>query len=82
MVSVFKAVTMRPRKLSKAGIKAVEAAARQQLVAEVEDLEQRSHSLGMHVTAHALNRAKNALVWEIAGNVEMAGKASRDERQA
>jgi hypothetical protein len=50
------------------------------LVAEIEAAEQRAHHLGLHVTAHALNRAKNALGWEIAGDITRAGMAARDER--
>lgn len=80
MANAFEMVNARPRRLSKAGIKDVENAARQQLVAEVQDLESRAHGLGLHVTAHALNRAKNALGWELAGNIEKAGAAARDER--
>lgn len=43
--------------------------------------EQQAHRDGFHVTAHALNRAKNACGWEIAGDVERAGEAARGERQ-
>lgn len=58
----------------------INQAARQNMVQEIQELETRAHGLGMHVTAHALNRAKNALGWELAGDVEQAGKAARDER--
>lgn len=47
------------------------------LLAHIEAAEQQAHRDGFHVTAHALNRAKNALGWEIAGDVEQAGRASR-----
>lgn len=50
------------------------------LLAHIEAAERRAHQDGFHVTAHALNRAKNALGWEMAGDVEQAGRASRDER--
>lgn len=50
------------------------------IVREIEELEQLCHRRGLHVTARALNRAKNALGWELAGNVEEAGRAGRDER--
>ncbi len=50
------------------------------LLDEIGRCEQRAHKCGALVTAHALNRAKNALGWEIAGDVEQAGKASRGER--
>lgn len=51
------------------------------LVLAIEDAEQRAHKLGLHVTGHALNRAKNALGWEVAGDVEQAGRAARGERR-
>jgi hypothetical protein len=51
-------------------------AANQQLVEDIQTLESFAHARGMHVTAHALNRAKNALGWELAGDIEQAGKAS------
>lgn len=50
------------------------------LLAHIEAAERQAHRDGFHVTAHALNRAKNACGWEIAGDVERAGKAARDER--
>lgn len=50
------------------------------LLAEIGRCEQRAHKCGALVTAHALNRAKNSLGWEIAGDVEQAGRSSRDER--
>jgi hypothetical protein len=40
------------------------------LIGDLQLLEGRAHRLGMHVTAHALNRAKNAAGWELAGDVE------------
>lgn len=52
----------------------------QDLASDVEALEQRARYLGAHVTAHALNRAKNALSWEIASDVEQAGRAARGQR--
>lgn len=51
-------------------------AANQQLIEDIQTLESFAHARGMHVTAHALNRAKNALGWELAGDIEQAGKAS------
>lgn len=50
------------------------------LLSHIEAAERQAHADGFHVTAHALNRAKNALGWEMAGEIELAGKASRDER--
>jgi vacuolar-type H+-ATPase subunit D/Vma8 len=50
---------------------------RQNLVQEIQMLENLAHKVDAHVTAHALNRAKNALGWEIAGNIEQAEKAAR-----
>lgn len=52
------------------------AAANRQLIQDIQTLESFAHARGLHVTAHALNRAKNALGWELAGNIEQAGKAS------
>lgn len=52
------------------------------LLATIEAAEQTAHRNGFHVTAQALNRAKNALGWELAGNVEQAGKAALDKRPA
>lgn len=45
------------------------------LVNDIQALESRCHRLGVHITGHALNRAKNALGWEMAGNAEQAAKA-------
>jgi hypothetical protein len=48
----------------------------QQMIRDIQTLESFAHARGLHVTAHALNRAKNALGWEVAGDVEQAAKAS------
>lgn len=79
MVSVLKAATSKPRKASYKLERAALAAARHALLNELQDLEHRAHGLGLHVTAHALNKAKNALGWEMAGDVEKAGEAARGE---
>jgi len=50
------------------------------LLTRIGNAEIDAHRLGFHVAGHALNRAKNALGWELAGDVEQAGKAGRDER--
>lgn len=68
------------RRLSAADKLAINRAAHQMLVQEIGELEQRAHRLGMLVTARALNQAKNALGWEMAGNVLAAGKAARGSR--
>lgn len=61
--------------------KAIQAAlARQDFVEEVQALETKAHDLGLHVTGHALNRAKNALGWELAGDIEQAGRSALDQR--
>ena len=52
------------------------------LLATLEAAEQTAHRNGFHVTAHAINRAKNALGWELAGNQREAAKASLDDRSA
>ncbi len=51
--------------------------AHRQLAAMIEKAEQLAHREGLHVTAHALNNAKNASGWEMAGDIEQAGKAAR-----
>jgi hypothetical protein len=73
---------MNPKKrtLTKADKAAISHAARLGMISEIEELEQRAHGLGMHVTAHALNNAKNALGWEIAGNIKVAGMAAKGQR--
>jgi hypothetical protein len=53
---------------------------RRDLLKEIERCEQRAHQIGMHATAHALNNSKNACGWEMAGNLEMARKASKGLR--
>lgn len=52
------------------------------LVGDIQALESRAHRLGMTITGHALNNAVNAAGWELAGEAELAGKASRGERAA
>lgn len=47
------------------------------LIQHIQNAETQAHRDGFHVTAHALNRAKNALGWEMQGEIEEAGKASR-----
>lgn len=50
------------------------------IVAEIQALETRAHQFGLHVTGRALNQAKNACGWEVAGDTLMAGKAALGER--
>lgn len=52
------------------------------LIDDIQALESRAHRLGMTVTGHALNNAKNAAGWELAGEPILAGKAARGERAA
>jgi len=80
MVDVLKASVSKPRRLTAQDKVAINRAAADNLLRDIQDIEDRAHRLGMTVTAHAINRAKNALGWEIAGDVVRAGKASRDER--
>jgi len=68
------------RRLSRADKLAINRAGQQVLCQEIEELEQRAGRLGMHVTARALNQAKNALGWEMTGDILAAGKASRGQR--
>jgi hypothetical protein len=62
-------------------ISADAAEARLSLVQKIQQLEQEAHGSGLLVTARALNQAKNAWGWEVAGNILAAGKAARGERQ-
>lgn len=57
-----------------------QALQRRILLEDIQLLETRAHHLGLTVTGHALNNAKNAAGWEMAGNIELAGKAARGER--
>lgn len=50
------------------------------LVLEIDALQKRAHEIGLHVTGHALNSAKNACGWEFSGDIEQAGKAARSDR--
>lgn len=47
------------------------------LLNEIERLERQAFSIGSNVTGHALNRAKNALGWEMAGDIEQAAVAAK-----
>ena len=49
------------------------------LVLELQAMQTRAAACGLHVTRRALNRAMNAAGWEIAGNIEMAGKSMQDD---
>lgn len=69
-----------PRKLSAADKIAINRAGQNALVQEIQELESRAHRLGMTITGHALNNAKNACGWEMAGNILRAGNAARGER--
>lgn len=70
----------KPRRLSKADKAAISRAGQLIMIGKIEELEQSAHQLGMHVTGHALNNAKNALGWEIAGNIKVAGLAAKGQR--
>lgn len=77
MVNALKASVMPPRKLTKRDVVAINRAAATNLLQDVAEIEDRAMRLGFPVTTRALNRAKNALGWEIAGDVIKADKASR-----
>ncbi len=49
------------------------------LVLEIDALQSRAHEIGMHVTGHALNRAKNVCGWEFSGDIEQAAKAAKGD---
>lgn len=61
MPSTLELMNAKPRRLSKADALAINQAARQNMVQEIAELEQRASDLGVFVTARALNNAKNAL---------------------
>lgn len=50
------------------------------LLGDIQALENRAHRLGMTITGLALNNAKNAAGWEMAGETTLAGNAARGER--
>jgi len=52
-------------------------AAQQKLTVDIQALETEAHRLGCHIGAHSLNRAKNAVGWEMAGDRDQAAKAAR-----
>lgn len=58
------------------GLRKFDAARRRVLMA-LECVEQDAHRCSLHVTAHAINRAKNAAGWEMAGDLERAAEALR-----
>jgi len=49
------------------------------LISAIQLAEDQAMRLGMPISSRALNRAKNALGWEIAGNLEQAAKAALRE---
>lgn len=48
----------------------------QLLLRDVLALEMRANALGLFPAARALNNAKNAIGWQLAGNIEKADEAS------
>lgn len=48
----------------------------QLLLRDLTALEMRANKLGLYPAARALNNAKNAIGWQIAGNIDEADKAS------
>lgn len=48
----------------------------QTLLRDLLALEMRANALGLFPAARALNNAKNAIGWQIAGNIDEADKAS------
>lgn len=77
MMDVLKAAAAtRRRHVTKKLAASVHRAALDVLLQEIQEIEDRAHRLGVHVTGRALNRAKNALGWEIAGETDKAAKAA------
>lgn len=50
------------------------------LLTKIQECETEAHALGLVITAHTLNNAKNACGWEAAGEVEQAAAASKGIR--
>lgn len=48
----------------------------QLLLRDLTALEMRANALGLFPAARALNNAKNAIGWQIAGNIEKADEAA------
>lgn len=46
------------------------------VIRDIDALEQRANQLGLYPAARALNNAKNAVGWQIAGDIDAADKAS------
>lgn len=44
------------------------------LLVDIQVLENRAHRLGVHATGRILNKAKNALGWEQAGDAAIASR--------
>lgn len=70
------ALNPKPRKLTKADKRQINLAGCRNMIQQIQEIETQAHDLGMFVTAHAINRAKNALGWEIQGDIEQAGRAA------
>jgi hypothetical protein len=49
------------------------------LFAQIERAEKSAHDAGAFITAQVLARAKSAAAFELAGNLEAAGKAARGD---
>jgi len=81
MVNVFEVMNPKKnRKLTVADKKAMNKVAQRILLQDLLEMEMRAHDIGMTITAHALNNAKNAAGWELAGDSIQAGRAARGLR--
>jgi hypothetical protein len=79
MTNVFKAAVSPPRRITKRDALAINRAGQQTMLQELQELEDRAMRLGMFVTQKAINQAKNALGWEMAGDLLAAGRARRGQ---
>lgn len=70
----------RPRRVSRRDEADINRFIQQKLLEDILMLELHAGRLGMHVTARALNQARNALGWEMAGDILAAGRAARGQR--
>jgi hypothetical protein len=51
-----------------------------ELIKKIQAAETEAHRIGLHLTGHALNAAKNAAGWEFAGDIEEAARAAKGIR--
>lgn len=80
MVDILTAATSKPSKLTKADLVAINRVTANVLLQDIQEIEDRAMRLGFPITTRGLNNAKNALGWEIAGDLTRAEMATRGKR--